>query len=425
MAPPDDPLPVTNPRAAWWAPPDQLDARGKKILALLVLASLPVGYLNTLLTQTIAFAADEFHATDAAQGYSLAAVRAGVLISLVVVSLADRRGRRIIAIASAASAPIACATGALAPNLMILTATQIVGRPLAISLGLVIAIIAAEEMPKGSRAYAISLVSIATAVGAGSCLMVLPIADLGLRGWRLVYVAPLLFLAIVPIMVKHLPESRRYDAPHARATVRGHGNRLALLAISGLLVNLLVAPASGFQNRYLKKARGFSARRVSLFSLTTNTPGGLGVVFGGRFADIHGRRRIAAIGLIGGTLATVGVFALSGAWMWIVGTMGAVVGAMAVPALGVYSAELFPTGLRGQANAVITVLSLSGSAIGLLLAGAHIHDRTGYAPIMTVLSIGPLVVAVLILLAYPETARRELEDLNPEDRLGGEPAPTP
>jgi hypothetical protein len=36
---------------------------------------------------------------------------------------------------------------------------------------------------------------------------------------------------------------------------------------------------------------------------------------------------------------------------------------------------------------------------------------------MAVLSFGPAVVALLVLTRYPETARRELEDLNPEDRL--------
>jgi hypothetical protein len=32
------------------------------------------------------------------------------------------------------------------------------------------------------------------------------------------------------------------------------------------------------------------------------------------------------------------------------------------------------------------------------------------------LAPAPLVVSVLVLLAYPETAHRELEDINPEDR---------
>jgi hypothetical protein len=35
---------------------------------------------------------------------------------------------------------------------------------------------------------------------------------------------------------------------------------------------------------------------------------------------------------------------------------------------------------------------------------------------MALLAVGPLVLVVLIATRYPETARRELEELNPSDR---------
>jgi hypothetical protein len=35
---------------------------------------------------------------------------------------------------------------------------------------------------------------------------------------------------------------------------------------------------------------------------------------------------------------------------------------------------------------------------------------------LMVLAIAPLIMAVVVLAWFPETARRELEDLNPEDR---------
>jgi hypothetical protein len=38
---------------------------------------------------------------------------------------------------------------------------------------------------------------------------------------------------------------------------------------------------------------------------------------------------------------------------------------------------------------------------------------------MGVLAIGPLIVAALVVILYPETAHHELEDLNPEDRADG------
>jgi len=116
-------------RQPWWAPPERLDARAAAALATLAVSAMTVGYTNTLLTQTIAFAGDDFGASDWARSVSLAVVRSGIVISLLVVSLADRVGRRRILLFCAAAAPIAAAAGALAPNLAVLTLTQAVGRP--------------------------------------------------------------------------------------------------------------------------------------------------------------------------------------------------------------------------------------------------------------------------------------------------------
>lgn len=48
------------PRPPWWSPPDRLDARASAMVARLCALSLVTGYLGTVLTQTITFAADEF-----------------------------------------------------------------------------------------------------------------------------------------------------------------------------------------------------------------------------------------------------------------------------------------------------------------------------------------------------------------------------
>lgn len=407
--------PSADGRQPWWAPPDRIDARAATVLGVLCAASLVVGYLNTLLTQTIAFAADEFGSSDSAQGVALAVVRGGILFTLVLVGVADRRGRRAVILAMVIASPLFAATGAVAPTLAWLTVSQTVARPLAMALGIVLGIVAAEEMPAGSRAYAVSLLAMATALGAGLCVIALPLADVGTRGWRWVYVLPLASLLLVPGLARRLPESRRFLAPHAKADFAGHGRRFWLLAISGLLLNLLIAPASAFQNRYLKNERGFSARRISLYTLLTNTPGGIGIVVGGRIADVRGRRVVGAVALAGGALATVATFQVRGWPLWAWSVIGAVVGAAAVPSLGVYGAELFPTSLRGRANGAIQVLTLVGSAIGLVTAGLLVDHLGGFGPTMAILGIGPLVVAVLVITRFPETARRELEELNPED----------
>jgi MFS family permease len=314
-------------------------------------------------------------------------------------------------------APVLSAVGALAPSLPWLTVTQALGRPVGITLALLVGIVAAEEMPKNSRAYAVSVVAMAGGLGAGLCLVALPLADIGVRGWRLVYVVALVFLAVAWDLRRRLPETRRFEAPHAPAPVFQR-RRFALLAASGFLVNLLVAPASFFNNRYLKDVRGYSAFKISLFSLCTNTPGGVGIVAGGKLADVKGRRVVGATAVAGGALFTVIQFSVAGWPMWLASMLGAIIGGAAVPALGVYGAELFPTGNRGKASGLISVLSLVGSSVGLLAVGWLLDQAVGFGVVMGAMAVGPLVVAALVIALYPETAHHELEDMNPEDRVG-------
>lgn len=400
----------------WWAPPDRLDARASTVLGTLAALSMVTGFLSTLLNQTVAFAAEEFRAGEGAQGVAATAVRIGTMFAVAIVAGADRRGRRRVTLMAAAVGCVVSALGALAPSLAWLTATQVVGRAFATALIALIAIISVEEMPAGARAWAVSLLAMAGGLGAGACVLALPIADLGVGAWRVIYLIALVGLPIVAGARRHLPESRRFTAPHRQARLVGHGRRFWLLAGSLFLSNLFVAPASFFGNRYLHNERGFSAGRISLFTVVTGLPAALGIVFGGRWADVHGRRRVGAVATAVGAVGGAATFLLGGWPLWVAATVGATIGQAATPALAVYGPELFPTSLRGTANGLIAVVGLAGSATGLLVAGFAAEHFGRLGPGMAALAAGPLLVSALILAAYPETAHRELEELNPEDR---------
>jgi MFS family permease len=399
----------------WWAPPERVDAHAATALGALCALSWIVGYMGTILTQTVTYAADQFGSGKGAQGFALALVRFDVVLTVFVVALADRRGRRTVLLQGAKVACVLTAVCSLAPSLLSLAAMQVLARGFVTAGVLIIAIAVAEEMPAGGRAYGVSLVALAAGGGAGMCVLLLPVCDLAEWAWRLLYVVPLLALPVLRHVGGRLPESRRFRAPHATARMAGHGGRFWLLAASGFLLNLFLAPASQFQNEYLRDERGFSGGHISLFTVVTATPGFLGVVVGGRLAE-RGRRLVGAVAVVVGVWATV-LFYLTTGWpLWAWSTLGSVVAAATIPALGVYGPELFPTALRGRANGVITGLARLGSVIGLLVAGT-VADATGrLGPAFALLAIGPTVLAVLVLVAYPETAHRELEDLNPEDR---------
>lgn len=400
----------------WWAPPERLDRRAASVLGLLCSLTLAAGYLGTLLSQTATFAADEFGSSTTAQSGALAATRIGVLVVVVLAALADRAGRRQMVGIAAVAGCITAATGALAPNLALLTVSQIVARGFGTALLLLIAIVSTEEMPGGSRAYAYSLLTMTAGLGSGMCLWVLPIADVDERAWRVLYVLPLLFLPMIVGVLRRLPETKRFAAPHVEAPIAGHGRRFWLLAITAALLAVFAAPASQLGNEFLRDERGFSAARVVLFTTVTVTPGGLGIILGGRLADLRGRRLVAAVGITGGTILVVAQYVFAGWSMWLTAVGGSVLAGAVAPSYSVYRSELFPTSLRGKLGGVVEALSVLGSAIGLLLVGALVDGGWSYGRAFAWLAAAPLVVAVVVLAAFPETAHRELEDINPEDR---------
>ena len=409
----------------WWSPPERQPARVSHLLGLLCALALVIGYATAVTTQTMTFAVDEFGVSDAAQGNALASVRIGVLMSLVLLAIADRRGRRNVLLGTVAAACVTASFGAIAPNIYLLAGSQTLTRGLATTASILLGVVAAEEVGSRSRAYAISVLVMSGGAGGFFAIMLLPVADLGDWTWRLLFLVPLPFLRLCRSVARTLPESRRFLAaeeadeddvlrrePIARRTFR---NRLLLLSVSGFIYASFQAPAHQLLNDFLKDERGFSASSISGFRMLTSLPGILGIVIGGRLAESYGRRRVGAVAVIVGGAAMVGTYNTEALAMWGLAVVTILFSAAAVPVLGVYGPELFPTALRGRANAVITTVSVAGSALGLVIAGRLDDHYGGLGPGITYLGGGVIVVALLVAFLYPETASRELEDINPED----------
>jgi MFS family permease len=400
----------------WWAPPDRLDPRRLTVLGLLAAASMSSAFVNTLFTQTVAFAADDFGVGDTAVGVGGSFVRVGIILALPFAILADHIGRRRVVLAMAFAAPLVSAAGAVAPTFPFLVATQTIGRPLGLALDFLIAVVAAEEMPRNSRAYAVSVLAMASGLGAGVAVLALPLADISASSWRLVYLVALLWLVVAVDIARRLPETRRFERPHVTAPPLDKG-RFLVLGLVALLANLFVAPASLFQNGYLEDVRGFSATTIAIFTVTTATPAGIGLIIGGRIADIRGRRMLIAVVLPLATTLGVVSYSVGGPVMWLSVFGAGMLGGITYPALAVYRTELFPTGNRSRAAGLITAAALVGGVGGLLAMGTLLDQGWPHGRVMALLASAQVLVIVIVLRWYPETAHRELEDLNPVDRV--------
>ncbi|MCX6527886.1 MAG: MFS transporter [Actinobacteria bacterium] len=366
----------------WASPPEALSAHQRKVLWLLTLASMSYAFVNTLFTQTVAFAADEFGISTSTQGFAAAVVRWGIIISFPFVVLADRHGRRRIVILMAWLAPSVSALGALSPSFPFLVATQTVGRPLGLTLEIR-----------------------------------LPLADLGVHAWRYIYVIALIWLVVAAVLTRHLPETQRFidREGHQVRNDRAQVSRLRLIASVAFLANIFIASASIFQNRYLKDIRGYSALVIAVFTTLTSAPASLGLVLGGRIADLKGRRLLAASMIPIGSALVALSFVFGGFAMWIAAIVGGFAFGLSYPAMSVYRGELFPTGRRSTAGAIITASSLLGGSIGLIAAGRLVDTSMSYGAVMCLLSLAPCIAAILVWVRYPETAHQELEVINPLD----------
>jgi len=419
-------------KSTWWAPPQELNQREVLVLSLLAAASMASAFINTLFTQTVTYAAEAFNVGEQGQGVAAAIVRFGIVVAIPIAVLGDRIGRRRIIVSLAWIAPVIAALGALAPSFWLLTANQTIARPLGLALDVALLVVAVEEMPKNARAYGLSILALASGLGAGIAVLALPLADAGENGWRIIYVVSLVWLVVAARLPRRLSETTRFTkhkvegsrcektrktGSHAPRTLQGNVRTQGVILVVAFLGNVFLATASIFQNRYLKDVRGYSAALVAAFTLVTTIPSALGLVFGGRLADDYGRRLIAATCIPVGALMIALSFVAEGPLMWLCAVVGGVFAATAYPAMAVYRGELSPTAKRQTSSFLVTVSALLGGSVGLIAGGTLIDHHWSYGTVMLMFSSVSVVIAVMVWVFYPETAHRELEELNPEDAV--------
>jgi len=414
-----EPLPRDQP---WWAPPVPLDPAAAGAVGAICLISLVWSYAGGtggLLTATLPYAADVYDVGDRGLGIGLAIVRAGVLAALPLALLVDRRGRRGFVVAAALAHCVISALIGLAPTFETYVGAHLVLRCLDTALAVGLAVLLVESVPAGSRGMALSGVLLAAGSGSAIAILVLPLADAGRGGFAAVYV---LQLAAVPFVLdagRRLGESRRYlthaREPHRyRELVTGsYRGRMAALGAAIFAGAIFTAPAVEFFNRYLDDVRDFSSFELVVFLTLTGVPSAPMVLAGGRLADLLGRKRVGVPLLALSAACLAAFYLVPEPWIWALALVGQMAGAGGGAALAPYAAELFPTRVRSAAGTVTRVVAVAGGATGLVAAGL-LSDSLGLGPSVAALVACPVVALAIVLLRFPETSRRELEETSGE-----------
>lgn len=419
-----DPAP-DPPKVPFLLGQDAFDDDAVRLLAVAGAIGALASFGAALFGQNANSVANSFGASNADLGVSLAVTRVGVLLALVTTALADRKGRRKLLAISFAGVCTFNALTALAPNLVVFTGSQLLVRAFVNSTIVVAGIAVIEEAPENARAFAATTFALASGAGYALSVVLLPLADLGPDAWRIAFAVSGATILFLPRLLRRLPETRRYSALAARTTQRGrfrevfdraYGRRFILLAAAAFLASVFSAPSAQLTNRFLTDERGFSNAGISVFqAVTSGLPGLLGLVIGGRLAERRGRKPVAAIGLGIGAAAQMVFFLVDGPSLWVASAVAIVFAGGATVALGTLGAELFPTEVRSTGNALLLVCGVTGSVVGLLLAGLLSDEVGGLGPAIAICGLAPLLAAIFIVPRLPEAAHRNLDDVSPSE----------
>jgi MFS family permease len=194
-----------------------------------------------------------------------------------------------------------------------------------------------------------------------------------------------------------------------RALFGTHPWRAFGLAASGLLIAAATQPSLQFTGFYTLEKLGWRPSQYSAMFVVGGAVGILGNVAAGRMGDRFGRK---VVGFTLLSLFPIASFAfyrgsssmVVAAWVPLVFCF---MGSRVV--LKALSVELFPTSFRSAAAGVYAVMEAMGAVAGLFVIYVfRTSELARVIPLVALLSLGTAAV----LLSFPETRRRELEEIS-------------
>lgn len=388
-----------------------LEVRDRRILFLMGVVGFVAGYGGAQMAHTLPFARVSLGLTEGEMSLVFALVRAASLLGVVFAMRADRSGRRRPLLVAFLLLVTGSLVTAFFPTTALYAVSQAAVRIAVVAVASLGLVVLAEELTPGARAYGIGIYGLAGSLGVGTGLVLLPIAEQSPDAWRILFGLTATGLLAFPMLSRYLPESRAFrpgiPVPFHQALSMGLGRFFWPLAGIAFLVAAFSAPAFDFVLERLVADLGWDTGAARFLLIVFSGLGTLGLLVGGRMADLRGRRVTTVTALVLGAAGGVAFYVFDSGWILAPAIFLASFGAtMFTPSFGAQRTELFPTRVRATAGAWIANATILGSIVGFLAGGLAI-DRFGLPATVAGLGVGVLG-AVGLTLRLPETRGRDL-----------------
>ena len=403
-------------------PATPLSGYQRRLFVFLGVATFFEGYDFLAFFQILPHLRRDMGLSEGDAGWLLAFINFGTMMAYLLIRKADGWGRKPLLTVTIAGYTLFTFLTSFAPEVYSFAICQFLARIFLLAECATSMMYAAEEFPADRRGMVIGVINAASSLGSIVCAGVAPLLTRTSYGWRSVYLVGILPLVILAFARRNLRETQRFTerAGQAASAARTslfriwrtpYRRRLLHLAAIWACVYVCSQNAVSLWKDFALNERGLGDGEAGL-AITFAALGSAPLIFAaGKLLDVAGRKRGAAIIFLAMTIGVFLAYTLQGQWPLTFALTLAVFGVSSFLAvLNAFTAELFPTDLRGDAFAWSNNLLgrityvLSPIFIGMLA------NEIGWSTPVRATTIFPVIALILVLVLLPETRNRELEE---------------
>lgn len=391
----------------------------KQILFLSVAAFFD-GYDFVAITQILPNLRHEFGLNEFQGGMLISFINIGALLSYFLLRLTDKFGRAKLLNITIIGYTISTFLSGIAPDVYSFALFQFFARIFLLAETSIAIIYVSEEFSSKDRGFYIGLLQGILGLGMIACLALVPVLLKQPFGWRNIYFIGIIPLLMIAISRRSIVETKKYiEASHNRIREKlsllyiwktPYRKRLIIVGIIWLLTFACTHSTFVFWKEYAVAERGFTdemaAKAVALASVIALPF----VFFVGKIIDKIGRKTGAVVIFSIKTISVICSFTFTGFWPLTFFLIFGIFGASSILIiLNTFTAELFPTDIRGNAFAWANhLIGRFGWVLSPVLIGFYAQDH-GWSLILKSTAIFIFLALLLILFLFPETKNKELE----------------